>query len=490
MPKARDLYLFFIAVPGVLLIVAGVLTLSAAAEPGKFLLLLALALIAQFAATPLMQGKVTVDVSTAVAMAAVPEYGPLGAGLIAAVSWILLSWLRSREDRPGWQRITERATFNAGMNGLAVVAAGLTYQTLGRWLGGTTVLSDAVCWLGAAIVNDQLNFWLLMGMLYLQHGARPVETWLENRWAIPINVMVTAVGGAVLAFASREFDTVGIAIFFLPILLSAYAFQVYASRTRAQMGKLEEIITNRTAELTQANEQLAQLHREKDAFLGVLTHDMRVPLTNIHAYTMMLMENGFEHTERTRMLESIWRSERTLLQMVEDILELQQLSAGMPLQLDIEPFDLRALLIESVETIEEQARERHIELILELDRSRAVLISADWRKIQRALLNLLTNAIKYTQEGGTVWVQLDSDQSKAYVTIKDNGYGIPESELPFIFERFRRVAKHRRSAVGTGLGLAIVKSMIEAHQGQITVQSREGHGSCFTITLPRDTQLI
>jgi signal transduction histidine kinase len=118
-----------------------------------------------------------------------------------------------------------------------------------------------------------------------------------------------------------------------------------------------------------------------------------------------------------------------------------------------------------------------------------VFVTADRPKIQRVITNLVANAVKYTPEKGEIGVRLRENGRYAITEVQDNGYGIPAEQLPYIFERFRRVPGHQRRAVGTGLGLAIVKSLVEAHNGDITVASQEDVGSIFTFKLPLQLDL-
>jgi signal transduction histidine kinase len=116
--------------------------------------------------------------------------------------------------------------------------------------------------------------------------------------------------------------------------------------------------------------------------------------------------------------------------------------------------------------------------------SNPVRVTADKKKVDRIITNLVANALKYTPHNGQVCVRVRQNGSYAITEVEDNGYGIPIEQLPYIFERFRRVPGHQRKATGTGLGLAIVKSLVEAHNGEITVQSEDGVGSTFTMKLP------
>jgi signal transduction histidine kinase len=135
------------------------------------------------------------------------------------------------------------------------------------------------------------------------------------------------------------------------------------------------------------------------------------------------------------------------------------------------------------ESIETQALEKAICLECHIG-PEPIYLYADKRKLQRVVQNLVSNAVKYTPKKGSVALDACIIDQHALVNVHDTGYGIPAQELPHIFERFRRVRQHKDKAVGTGLGLAIVKSLVEAHDGQITVSSEEGIGSTFTIKLP------
>jgi signal transduction histidine kinase len=146
-------------------------------------------------------------------------------------------------------------------------------------------------------------------------------------------------------------------------------------------------------------------------------------------------------------------------------------------------FDLALLVRTTAESVASLAMEKNITLHQE-DVPQPILITADEKKVERILINLISNAIKYTPEGGTVTIETGMKGRYAIVSVKDTGYGIPEDELPFIFERFRRVKGHQSKAVGTGLGLAIVKSLVEAHEGEITATSEVNVGSTFTVKFP------
>ena len=479
----RNLYLAGISVLGLALVGWGLARLPLYEPLLTFFLLLALGVVAQVAATSLVGGKVTVDVSTAVTLAIVFLYGATAATVAMAAAVSVVAVTSSRASWPGWRRALERIGFNIGMGAIAVFLAGLTFETTSSAFAGLGFLGAAIPWLLAALVHDQVNLWLLVALLHLQNKVPPLEIWREHKWAIPINVLVMSVGGGILAIAVQQFDFLGIAIFFLPIVLSAYSFRLYVNQAKKQMEKLEDLVAERTQDLAEANVELEQLSKDKDAFLAVLTHDMRTPLTSIKGYSSILRDRDLGRDQQVKIAKIILRSEETLLEIVNNILDIEKLQSGAPILLERSNFDLALLVSAAAESIAALASEKNIALHHQ-DVPQPILITADEKQMQRILLNLFSNAIKYTPEGGTVSIDTRMKGHDAIVEVKDTGYGIPEDELPFIFDRFRRVKGHQQKAVGTGLGLAIVKSLVEAHGGDISVTSEVDVGSTFTMRIP------
>jgi signal transduction histidine kinase len=481
----RDVYIGLISVTGILLFATAVLQFPGYEARFLFVAMIALGVAAQLVSTQ-ASSAISFEVGSAVSIAAAPIFGPLGAAFIAISSQVGWWFIRNYPTPPGWRKSAEQIGFNGGMHGLSMFLAGVTYLTVFDGLSALLppIVAYLLSWLVAAVVGDQINFWVLAVMIYLQHDVRPTEMWWENRWAMPINVLVMAGGGGALAFAIQELGLAGMIVFFLPVLLSAYSFRMYVNSTKQQMDKLEDLVALRTEDLTRVNRQLADLHKDKDAFLAVLTHDMRTPLTSIHGYASLLRDRPTTSPEeQAHIAKVILRNGKSLLEIVNNILDIEQLQSGAPVLLERQNFDLRWMIDEVLESIEAQAIEKNIALRYERPKEPA-FIHADSAKLQRIISNLLSNAIKYTPDMGTVTVTSACNERHATITIKDTGYGIPIEDLPHIFDRYRRVRQHKDKAVGTGLGLAIVKSLVEAHDGQISVTSEEGVGSEFTVTLP------
>jgi len=130
-----------------------------------------------------------------------------------------------------------------------------------------------------------------------------------------------------------------------------------------------------------------------------------------------------------------------------------------------------------------EATEKSITIQYELE-TQPFFISADRQQMERVVMNLISNAVKYTPYGGSVVMTVYTEGKFVLLQVKDSGYGIPSGELPYIFDRYRRVEQLKDKATGTGLGLAITKALVESHAGEITVMSTEGKGSIFTVKLP------
>ena len=217
-------------------------------------------------------------------------------------------------------------------------------------------------------------------------------------------------------------------------------------------------------------------------FVANVSHELRTPLSAIKSVVETLAE-GALHDE-TVALDFLRRADQEvdrLVLMVEELLELSRIESGEQ-PLAREDIDVAVLLSEVAERLRPQAEHSQVDLRLELapELGRA---SLDVSRIERAVLNLVQNALKFTPEGGSVTLAAWRDEQQLRVEVRDTGIGIAPADLPRIFERFYK-ADHSRSSVGTGLGLALVKHAVEAHGGSVSVTSAPGQGSVFGFTIP------
>jgi PAS domain S-box-containing protein len=227
-----------------------------------------------------------------------------------------------------------------------------------------------------------------------------------------------------------------------------------------------------------------QLDRLRDALIATVSHELRTPLTSIIGY-LELLGTGPDQlsAEDAGYIEVVSRNATRLQHMVEDLLFLAQLDAGS-FSLDLGDADLVELAGDAIEAARPAAEAKN--LILTLEHDQPALVSADANRIGQALDNLISNAIKFTPEGGKVQLLIESRGSGYALHVADTGYGIPASEQQRLFERFfRSTTASAHSVPGTGLGLTIAKTIIERHGGSIDFESTEGRGTTFTVSLPK-----
>ncbi|MDP9475189.1 MAG: HAMP domain-containing histidine kinase [Actinomycetota bacterium] len=280
--------------------------------------------------------------------------------------------------------------------------------------------------------------------------------------------------GSVVASASRI--TEGDLSERLPVANPDDEIGRLAATINGLLSRLEAAFTRREEALSHLEESLAQQRR----FVADASHELRTPLTSIGGYARMLKSWGLENPETAREgMEAIEKESGRMRGLVEALLALARGDEGAPLEPEFQ--DLGAVAAEAVKTARAAAGGK-----LSIDYeppAHRIEATFDRARIRDAAAILLDNAIRYTPEGGRVTVRVREDNDWAAVEVADTGVGIPEDELPSIFERFYRADK-ARAGDGAGLGLAIARQIADAHGGAIDVQSEPGKGSTFVLRLP------
>ena len=253
------------------------------------------------------------------------------------------------------------------------------------------------------------------------------------------------------------------------------------SRRLPDTGRRDEI-GRLTMVLNQTFEQLERLFHARQRFLADVSHELRTPLTTIRGNVDLMRRMGVLETDT---LDVVQDELRRMTRLVDDLLLLARADTGaLPIQRV--PVELDNVFLDVYRQI--QSIEQPVAItIMEVDQ---VTIIGDGDRLKQLLINLVDNAIKYTPSGGEVLLSLSKSDSVAEIVVRDNGLGIPSEDLPYIFDRFYRVDKARsRKMGGSGLGLSIVRWIVEAHGGDIRVESQMGQGSAFIVTLPSITDL-
>ncbi|HEX4324215.1 MAG TPA: ATP-binding protein [Gaiellaceae bacterium] len=262
--------------------------------------------------------------------------------------------------------------------------------------------------------------------------------------------------------------------------------QRLVAETRRRTELLQEqtdALASASARLAEQNERLLELDRLKDEFVATASHELRTPLTSLSGYLEMSLdpaEGPLTPTRETHLRIAL-RNAGRLTVLVDQLLFLARADSH-PLELDPQPVDLGEILDEAAENAGPAARVKHIALQVEAEPLAAV---ADRPQLVRIVDNLVTNAVKFTPDGGTVRIAARGERASAVLEVTDTGVGVPSSDLPDLFNRFFRGRNAIEEAVpGSGLGLAISQVIAEAHGSTIEVESTPGGGSTFRLALP------
>jgi signal transduction histidine kinase len=237
-------------------------------------------------------------------------------------------------------------------------------------------------------------------------------------------------------------------------------------------------------QIAEKSRELETASKHKSEFLANMSHELRTPLNAILGFSEVLSERMFGeiNEKQAEYLNDILESGRHLLSLINDILDLSKIEAGR-MELEATDFDLPSAIENTLSLIRERAHRRAITLARNIDQ-RLAMIRGDERKVKQVLLNLLSNALKFTPEGGQIGVRAEFRDGAAEISVTDTGVGIAPEDQEAVFEEFRQVGTASKKVEGTGLGLAISRKFIELHGGKIWVKSQVGLGSTFAFTLP------
>ena len=251
-----------------------------------------------------------------------------------------------------------------------------------------------------------------------------------------------------------------------------------------EVGQLTTAFNHMASTIEMSVDELKKNDNLRRELIANISHDLRSPLASIQGYieTILMKEKNISPEQRKQFLETILTSVTNLNELVSELFELSKLDT-MESKPKPEPFSLAELVQDVVLKFQPQAENKKISLITKIPHNLPMVI-ADIGMMDRVLSNLIDNGIRYTSEGGKVAIILKASQDKVETIVTDTGEGIPEEDLPYIFDRFYRVEKSRsRNSGGSGLGLAIIKKIIEAHDSSIKVKSELNIGTTFSFEL-------
>ena len=250
-------------------------------------------------------------------------------------------------------------------------------------------------------------------------------------------------------------------VLFSIILLLLIGIMVYIYRTILMKRRIEE-----------------EANKAKLQFFTNISHELRTPLTLIADPVNYIIHDDNLNSQQRSMLQIVQRNVLVLTQLVSEILDFRKVQNGK-MELRLSDFNLAESMKQWIKLFSASAQKKHI--TISMDAPDTIMLRADQDKIERICYNLLSNALKYTSEGGEITLTAKEENGRVMISVADNGCGISSDELPYIFDRFYQAKNAGR---GTGIGLAIVKAFTELHHGEVSATSIEGKGSTFTIHIP------
>jgi len=388
----------------------------------------------------------------------------------------------------------KRATIAVGLLGLLVAWAGMLGET---YWSKVYVASD-----GSIVSHYEAGAWLFIFTLIYCLAyfalAEGVLLWplykARQRGSMERSKLLFALGGALAVLGGVLTGLPIVSRYPLNSISMIGASLVYAYLI------LEEQLLNPWRELNRelaaANEKLKEADRLKNQFVATISHELRTPLNSIIGFTKLILneiDGPLNELQRTD-LSAIYTSSQHLLSLVNDVLDFSKIAAGK-MELHKEMLDFREIVVGVMSTTLALVGDKDIELIEEVEENLPT-VYADRVRIRQVILNLMSNAAKFTEKGSitlrvkriTEQVELDGQRRAMpfiLCSVTDTGIGVAEKDIPIVFEEFRQLdASTSRQAEGTGLGMPISKRLVEMHGGRLWVESKVGVGSTFSFTLP------
>ena len=461
----------------------------------------------------------TLSVSYAANLMSLLLLGPQPAVLIAvAGAWIQCRY-KAKQPYPLY-----RTVFSSAAAVITMSATGAVYV----WLGGVTPIESfapAKPFVGAIAAYFLLNTGLIAGAIAFSSRRTFIQTWRQDFLWSGASFMVAGSAGALAALVVQRGEHWKAVLLVAPIYLTYRTYELFAGRLEDQKRHTEEIqrLHSETvaalgqaraaeraladekerlgvalAEMTRLEDHRNQLlereqaaralaedaSRLKDQFLAIVSHELRTPLNSILGWADMLCSGSLEGPLRERALRGIRQSARRQAHLIGDLLDVARITSGT-MRLERTFVDLKDVLREALLAAQPSANEKDIRIEFDAE-SWIGKVFGDAVRLQQVASNLISNAVKFTPQGGAVHVRLGRAGNNVEMIVTDTGQGIAPEFLSCVFDEFRQAdGSTTRMHSGLGLGLSIVKSLVEAHNGTVTVHSAgEGRGATFVVRLP------
>ena len=410
----------------------------------------------------------TLSVSYAADLMALLLLGPQQAAVIAVAGVITQCTINVKQPYPLY-----RTVFSASAEAGTMAATGFVYQAMGGASGSLAFLTLAKPLVGAIATYFCVNTLLVAGAIGLS-THRPVwRVWRDDFLWSGASFIVAASAGACAAVVVDRGE------FWVAVLMVAPVYAAY--RTYGLFVGRLDLLEREHAARASAEEA----NRLKDQFLAIVSHELRTPLNAILGWADILRRGALEPERHDRAYRAIYDSARRQAQLIDELLDVSRIMSGK-LRLELSPaVDVKDVIGKALEMVQPAADAKHIQIVSDM-RGPLGTICADSGRVQQIAWNLLTNAIKFSSDGGAARLRIRRAPTTIEIAVTDGGQGIARDFLPFVFESFRQAegATTRRQG-GLGLGLSIVKHLVEAHGGSVRAESDgEGRGATFIVRLP------
>jgi len=462
----------------------------------------------------------TLSVSYAANLTSLLLLGPQHAALIAVAGAITQCLYKARADYPIYRTI-----FSAAAAWITMSATGVVYIFLGGTTPPTVALAIAKPLVGAIGTYFVVNTALIAWAIALSSNRTFAETWGRDFLWSAASFMVAGTAGALTAMVVQRGEHWVAVVLVAPIYLTYRSYELFVGRLEDQKRHTDEMrrLHSETmaalqqarsaeralaeekerlgialADMTRLEESRNQLlvreqtartaaeeaSRLKDQFLAIVSHELRTPLNAVLGWADMLSRRALEGPLRERAIRGISEGARRQARLIEDLLDVARIASGK-MRLDRTFVDLADVVADALLTAQPSAAMKQIRLSFE-GGAWSPKIFGDRVRLEQIASNLISNAVKFTPDGGVVEVRMRRVGDHAEVVFSDTGQGIAAEFLPCVFEQFRQAdGSTTRLHSGLGLGLSIVKNLVEAHNGTVYVRSAgEGKGSTFVVTLP------
>ncbi len=435
-------------------------------------------------------GNIKISLGTVGSLAAGMLYGPAGAIMTSTFSTLA----------GGGSGKAHALAFNLGATSISNALGVGAYVALLRLAPGSDVVMAAPAALVAGLVTYVGQTAFLVAVIALSKGLSPRRVWDEHcSWMLPhwMGMGLLALG---LASTYRATGVLGLLAFAGPALLMRYSMKQYIDHTarsaremadrNEDLARANRLLEQETAErrhaeavATQARDIAERTNRAKSDFLSRMSHELRTPLHVILGFAQMLEMDADTENER-ESVDMILKAGQHLLDLINQVLDITRVEAGA-LAVTFEPVLVWELVQEAMQLVQPLAARRAIDLRPGAAPPVRRYVLADRQRLMQVLLNLLSNAMKYNRDGGTVDMSCEiSGAGRLRILVRDSGAGIPAASMERLFTPFDRLGAEQGEIEGTGLGLPLSKSLVETMGGEIGVESVPGQGSTFWVDLP------